>query len=148
MIYSVKSCRLPFFCHGCDSLSSTTCLHFHTLIYSKYNIPKYILRFHWFNAPFMNTRLVTLSASLRTQTGLHYLIIQVLNTRVWFLNASIHFSTSVHSNLEHGLAILTERFSPLRSVLHKFSCWSPNQKSTSIDTQHNSMTSVALHKII
>ena len=26
--------------------------------------------------------------------------------------------TSVHSNLEHELAILTESFSPLRSVLH------------------------------
>ena len=26
--------------------------------------------------------------------------------------------TSVHSNLEHGLAILTESFSLLRSVLH------------------------------
>ena len=36
--------------------------------------------------------------------------------------------TSVHSNLEYGLAILTESFSPLRSVLHNLSCWSPNQK--------------------
>ena len=27
--------------------------------------------------------------------------------------------TSVHSNLEHGLAILTESFSPLRSVLQQ-----------------------------
>ena len=36
--------------------------------------------------------------------------------------------TSVHSNLEHGLAILTESFSPLRSVLHNLSCWSPKQK--------------------
>ena len=26
--------------------------------------------------------------------------------------------TSIHSNLVHGLAILTESFSPLRSVLH------------------------------
>ena len=30
--------------------------------------------------------------------------------------------TSVHSNLEHGLAILTESFSPLRSVLHNLTC--------------------------
>ena len=29
--------------------------------------------------------------------------------------------TSVHHNLEHGLAILTESFSPLRSVLHNLS---------------------------
>ena len=35
--------------------------------------------------------------------------------------------TSVHSNLEHGLAILTESFSPLRSLLHNLSCWSPKQ---------------------
>ena len=36
--------------------------------------------------------------------------------------------TSVHSNLEHRLAILTESFSPLRSVLHNLPCWSPKQK--------------------
>ena len=36
--------------------------------------------------------------------------------------------TSVHSNLEQGLAILTESFSPLRSVLHSLPCWSPKQK--------------------
>ena len=36
--------------------------------------------------------------------------------------------TSVHSNLECGLAILTESFSLLRSVLHNLSCWSPKQK--------------------
>ena len=38
--------------------------------------------------------------------------------------------TSVIINLEHGLAILTESFSPLRSVLHNLSCWSPKQKCT------------------
>ena len=36
--------------------------------------------------------------------------------------------TSVQSNLEHGLVILTESFSLLRSVLHNLSCWSPMQK--------------------
>ena len=36
--------------------------------------------------------------------------------------------TSVQSNLEYRLAILTESFSPLRSVLHNLSCWSPKQK--------------------
>ena len=70
-------------------------------------------------------RLITISVSLRTWTVLPCLIIQVLNTRVWFLNVSL---TSVHSNLEHGLAILTESFSPLRSVSHHLSCWSPKQK--------------------
>ena len=30
--------------------------------------------------------------------------------------------TSVHNNLERGLAILTESFSPLRSILHNLSC--------------------------
>ena len=38
--------------------------------------------------------------------------------------------TSVIINLERGLAILTESFSPLRSVLHNLSCWSPKQKCT------------------
>ena len=49
--------------------------------------------------------------------------------RVCSPNASL---TSVHSNLKHWLAILTECFSPLRSVLHNLPCWSPKQKSTSI----------------
>ena len=76
-------------------------------------IPKYVLCFQihvscfcWLNAQFMNTRLVIMSVSLHTQTGLHCLIIQVLNTRVWFLNIRYTSLTSVHSNLEHGLAIL------------------------------------------
>ena len=38
--------------------------------------------------------------------------------------------TSVRSNLEHGLAMLTKSFSPLRSVLYNLSCWSPKQKCT------------------
>ena len=59
------------------------------------------------------------------------------NTRVWFLNIWYTSLTSVHSNLEHGLAILTKTFSPLRSVLHNLSCWSPKQKFTSIDTQYH-----------
>ena len=55
-----------------------------------------------------------MSVSLHTQTGLHCLIIQVINIRVWFLNIWNTSLTSVHSNLEHGLAILTESFSPLK----------------------------------
>ena len=58
-------------------------------------------------------RLVTMSASLCTQTGLHCLIIQVLNTRVYFIDIWCASLTSVHYNLEHGLATLTESFSPL-----------------------------------
>ena len=32
------------------------------------------------------------------------------------------------NNLEHGLATLTESFSPLESELHNLPCWSPKQK--------------------
>ena len=111
-----------------DWSKSLTCLHFHTLIYSKYDIPKYILCFRWLYAQFMNTRLVMMSVSLHTETVLHCFIIQILHTRVWFLNVWHTSLTSVPSNLEHGLAILTESFSPLRSVLHNLSYWSPKQK--------------------
>ena len=54
-------------------------------------IPKYVLYFHWLYALFMNTRLVMMSVSLRTQTGLHCLIIQVLNTMSLIPKYSIHF---------------------------------------------------------
>ena len=58
-------------------------------------------------------RPVTMSVSLGTQTGLHCLTIQVLNTRVCFMDIWCTSLTSVHYNLEHGLAIVTESFSPL-----------------------------------
>ena len=83
--------------------------------------------FSWLNAQFMNTRLVMMSASLHTQTVLHCLIIQVLHTRVCFCNIQYTSLTSVHSNLEHGLVILTESFSPLRSVLHNHDVSSTSQ---------------------
>ena len=70
----------------------------------------------------MKTRLVTMSVSLRTQTGLHCLIIQVLTQESVSLMFDIIPFTSVHSNLERGLVILTESFSPLRSILHNLSC--------------------------
>ena len=60
-----------------------------------------------------------MSVSLRTQTRQPNLSVQVLNTRANFLTVSV---TSVCSNLERGLAILTESFSLLRSVLHNLSC--------------------------
>ena len=65
--------------------------------------------------------------------------------KILILNIQYTSFTSVYSNSEHGLAILTESFCPLRSVLHNLSCWSPKWKSTSIDTQYNFLTSVALH---
>ena len=69
-----------------DLSKSTTCLHFHALIYSKYDVVK---RFsHTFitlnnslsNLIISSQRLVTMSVSLRTQTVLRRLIVQVLNT--------------------------------------------------------------------
>ena len=71
------------------------------------------------NAILPSQRLVTTSASLRTQTGLHCLILQVLNTKSLLLNVPL---TSVHKNLEHGLVTLTESFSPLESELHNLPC--------------------------
>ena len=58
-------------------------------------------------------RLVTISVSLHTQTGLCHLTIQALHPRVWFLDIWYTSLTSVHYNLEYGLAIVTESFSPL-----------------------------------
>ena len=71
------------------------------------------------NAIFPSQRLVTMSASLHTQTGLHCLILQVLNTKSLLLNVPL---TSVRNNLEHGLVTLTESFSPLESELHNLPC--------------------------
>ena len=54
-----------------------------------------------------------MSVSLHTPTDLHNLTIQVLNTRVQFIDIWYTSLTSVHYNLEHGLAIVTQSFSPL-----------------------------------
>ena len=75
----------------------------------------------------LESRLVTMSVSLRTQTVSCCLTIQVLNTRVCFLNLILTCLTPIHSNLEHGLVIPTESLNPLRSVLHNLPCWSPKQ---------------------
>ena len=93
-------------------------------------IPNTYNTFEWLFVQFTDSkqRLVTMSVSLCTQTGLCHLTIQVLNITVYFLNILYTSLTSVHSNLEHGLAILTESFSPLKSELHNLPCWSPNQK--------------------
>ena len=61
-------------------------------------------------------RLVATSASLHIQTGLHCLIIHVLNTRACFRDIWCTSLSSVHCNLECGLAIVTESFSPLDLV--------------------------------
>ena len=58
-------------------------------------------------------RLVIKSVSLHTQTGVFNLSIQVLNTRVHFIDIWYDSLTSVHYNLEYGLVITTESFSPL-----------------------------------
>ena len=81
------------------------------------------------NTVIPSQRLVTMSANLRTQTGLCCLILQVLNIKSLFPNClnTILF-TSVCNNLEHGLVTLTESFSPLESELHNLPCWSPKQK--------------------
>ena len=68
-------------------------------------------------------RLVTMSVSLCTQTVLRCLIIQVLNIKSLLPKCSIQsLFTSVVNYLVHGLAILTESFSLLRSVLDNLSC--------------------------
>ena len=65
-----------------DLSKSTTCLHFHALIYSKYDIVKrfphtYVtLNNSLGNTIIPSQRLVIMSASLCTQTGLHHLILQ------------------------------------------------------------------------
>ena len=95
---------------------STTCLHSHITIYSNlilFNDSKHELHSINFLSNLQSKRLVTTSASLCSQTGLHCLIIQVLNTRVCFIDIWCASLTSVHYNLEHGLAIVTESFSPL-----------------------------------
>ena len=128
---------------------STTCLHSHISIYSNLTlIPNIQITFlltqcsiHGYKtgndvSEFIHSNWITLSYYSSPK---HKSLI---------LNIQYICFTSVHSNSEHGLAILTESFSPLRSVLHNLPCWSPKQKSTSIDTQYNSMTSVALQNII
>ena len=112
-----------------------TCLPSHTFIYSKYDIVKSFphtfltLNNSLSNLIIPSQRLVTMSVSLHTQTVSHCLIIQVLNIKSLLPKCFIQsLFTSVYSNLGRGLAILTESFSLLRSVLHNLSCWSPKQK--------------------
>ena len=121
--------------HWVVSNQSPQCVNTHASIYSnlilfnRFPHTYFTLNNSFSNIIIPSQRLVTMSASLRTQTLLRCLIIQVLNIKSLLPKCLIQSPfTSVHSNLEHGLAILTESFSPLRSVLHNLSCWSPKQK--------------------
>ena len=96
---------LMFFCHSCDWLMSTTCLHSYISIYSQLTLDIHVAN--------KEQRLVTMSTSLHTQTGLPNLTSEILNTRAWFLDLWYTSFTSVHYNLEYGLAIIAESFSLL-----------------------------------
>ena len=76
-------------------------------------IPKQIL--HSINSLYnsQSKRLVTMSVSLCTPTESPFLTFQVLNTSVCFIDNWCTSVTSVHNNLEYGLAIVTESFSPV-----------------------------------
>ena len=75
--------------------------------------PKHILHSidSFYNLP--SKRLVTTSVSLYTQTRSPCLTFQFINTRACFIDLWYTSLTSVHYNLGHGLAIVTESFSPL-----------------------------------
>ena len=97
---------------------SIASLHSYIPIYSKlilFTDSKHVLHFldSLSKLQIQSKRLVMMSVSLRTETGLHCLTIQVLNTRVCFIDIWYTSLTSVHYNLEDGLAIMTESFSAL-----------------------------------
>ena len=89
---------------------STQWFYTYTLLFISYWFHTCIA-FPWLLVQITEQRVVMMSASLCTQTGLHNLTIQVLNIRVWFLDIWYTSLTSVHYNLEHRLAIVTESFS-------------------------------------
>ena len=101
----VLCCRVLFlssFTVVVELSKSTTCLHFHSFIYSKYDVIKRFtitsitLNYSLSDLIISSQRLITISVSLCTQTVLPCLILQVLNTRVWFLKAwynHFHFCT-------------------------------------------------------
>ena len=103
LILCLQRCSLLFFSHDSVDLSkSTTCLYFHSLIFSKYDIVKrsshisITLINSLSNLIISSQRLVTMSASLHTQTVLCCLIIQVLNIKSLLpkcLIQSFHFCT-------------------------------------------------------
>ena len=105
---------------------STNCFHSHISIYPiliLFTNSKHVL---YSLDPFsklwiQSKRLVTISVSLCTQTGSHYLTIQVLNTIVCFIVVWYSSVTSVHNNLEHGLVIVTYLISFIYMSTHKAS---------------------------
>ena len=112
LILLIRRCRLlPYF----------TCQHklwvqWFTLWYTLYFLRSKHIICTWLQVLITEPRLVTMSTSLCTQTGLHNLTIQVLNTRVWYLDIWYTSLTSVHYILEHGLPIVTESFSTLNLI--------------------------------
>ena len=132
LIFRLESSSVPFFFHSScwfikvNNLFTLSLSHLFQILVSKVFPYKSItLNNSFSNIIISSQRLVIMSASLCTQTVLRCLIIQVLNIKSLLPKCLTHF---LHSNLEHGLAILTESFSPLRSVLHNLSCWSPKQQ--------------------
>ena len=95
LIHPAKSLVLSSFMVVVDWSKSTTCLHFHTLIYSNYDIVKrfphtYVtLNNSFTNVIIPSQRLVTMSVSLCTQTVLRCLNIQVLNIKSLLPNCLI-----------------------------------------------------------
>ena len=115
----------------CCKWRSTTCLHSYIPIYSKLmllnNFTIHVA--HWIT-PY-STYLFRVKTGNNVSEFIHSKCIMLSyysspkHKRVCFLDI---WYTSVHINLEHGLAILTESFSPLRSILHNLPCWNPKQK--------------------
>ena len=75
-------------------------------------------------------------------------IIQVLNIKSLFPKYFIHFSHFCTQYFRAWVGNINRELSPLKSKLHNLPCWSPNKKSTLIDTQYNFLTSVVLHSLI
>ena len=82
-----------------DLSKSMTCLHFHSFIYSRYLVSKMFpyksitLNHSLSDLIISSQRLVTMSVSLRTQTILCCLIIQVLNMKSLLPKCLTHFCT-------------------------------------------------------
>ena len=91
-----------------------TCLHWYISIYSKlilFTDFKHVSHFIWLCVQIIEQK--TGNKWVYALIGLCCITIQVLNTRVCFLDIWYAPFTSVYYNLEHGVAIITESFSPL-----------------------------------
>ena len=79
-------------------MNQTIGLHSHTSIYSQ------------LTPDIQSKGLVTMSASLHTQNGWPNPTSQILNIRVHFIDIWYTSLSSIHYNLEHELAIVTENW--------------------------------------